>query len=438
MKKGKYLMSLVVLAVFLGSFLIGPRGTAEELKEYRAGQFASIGGKDYLIASNSQFVEILEVMPNGKLFQVSELHGMEAVNDLYVSAERGKTYLIVATGQYLIKYDITNPILPTVNIKRDLYEWHKGQYKIGYMKALAGNNEYFFAAGSRGVRRFIKENLFVDKIYTFEKSYGVAVGGNKLAVLTEEDGGLNYKGLIFDIKSGNLLEEIPVKNTEGISRCPAIDAFGNVYFPSDNNLLKIKNGVIGNYVNPTPDGSTFSYGASALPGGQAFYVNGYGITKLNKNFSKEKFASTGRNDLYGYNSWAVGVAAGKANGQNMVAVFDKASIILFDENLNLTDQYKYTPKHIDSLTTSTELKMEASKTFGMPGQTVYLKLYGFWPNERVIITLEGAKSFTSVNNLGYGEDSITVPSVGLGTKNTAISAKGEDSGLNYQVGFRIN
>jgi len=436
MKTKKILLILLSFAVLCSGIILVSRGFisrgfAETNKEYRKGEIIYIGGKDYLIASNKQFIEILEIAPDDKLFQVSEVHGMERINDLCISHERGRHYLIVATGRYLIKYDITNPVLPKIVIKRDLYKFRKGKYKIGYMSSLASNDNYLFAAGSRGVRRFIKENLFVDKIYTFEKSYGIAADNDKLVVLTKD------KGLIFDISTGDIEGEYKLENIKNNKRKPAIDYTGNIYLPSDNSFIKINNGIIGQYYNSVKAGVIHSYAVDVLPSGEIFYVNGYGVTKLNNSLAKEKFLYSAKNKIYGPNSWASGIDVKGIKQGKRVTVFNKSSILLLDDNLNLLFQYRYTPLYTDDITVSTDLKITLSQYCGVPlHDTVSVEIYGYWPNEEVEITFGSNKHLVKVNNLGYGEVKMTVPEMDKGI--TIISAKGQDSGLSYQTTFNIN
>jgi len=423
----KILITLLILVtILLSGTFFACKSLAETEKEYRFGEVAHISGKNYVIASNKQFVEILEITSDDKLIKISEVYGMERINDMVVNHEKEKTYLIILTGQYLIKYNITNPVAPKIELKRDLYKWKWGNYSVGYMRALASNNNYIFAAGSKGVRRFVKDSLVVDKIYTFNDSYNLAANNEILAVATKDN------GLIFDIASGELKGEHRLENVEESKRKPTVDGFGNVYFPSDNSLIKIGNDSTRQYFNPTRPGTIFSYAVRAMSTEEIFYVNGYGITKLNSFLEKEKFFYSAPS-IYGFNAWAVGIDTAEINNRKRIVVFNKSSALWLDDQLNLLFQYKYTSLYSDAI--FTDLKIISQKYRGIAGDSVELKLYGFWPNEDVQVIFGPNEYIIRVNNLGQEKIILTVPEMEAGR--IYIKAEGVDSSLHYQVSFDI-
>lgn len=424
------LLTLMVFSID-GAFFVS-KSSAEVNKEYRRGEMFIANNKQYLAVSNGIFVEILEISSENKLTKISEIYGLEEVNDLYLNETEGKVYLTVLTGRFLIKYNVSDPLAPKVEAKRDLYEWRgKGKYKIGYMKSLVGNGEYIFTAGSRGVRAFDETGLAVadNKIYTFEPSYGIAVKNNILAVIVK-DKGFYDKGLIFDVKSGVLKGEYSLTNSSDITRQPVIDSVGNVYFPSDNSLIKINSAgqTIASYYNPVEVGLTFSYGVKEF-NNKLFYVNGFGLTELNNNLVKNKFFFSAPSNIYGPNSWATGVAVGR---DGRIAIFNKSSILLLDNKLNLLDKYTY--KSMSDKPEETDLKIILAKYWANAGDSLSIKIFGFWPNEKVVVGLGNVEQTIKVNNYGAGEIKISVPG-----KNgaTLVSANGQDSKLNYQTSFII-
>jgi len=428
MKNKNLISTLLILAIFFAINLAIPKSSADENKQYRNGRIVFIGDKDYLIANNSQFVEILEITTDDKLIQVSRIHNLKKINDLSISREYGETYLIILTERNLVKCDISNPITPEIIIKRSMFEWKKGQHSIGYMKTLAINDNYIFAAGSKGTKRFVKNNLFVDKVYTYSKSFGVAATNEQLAVITAN------KGLIYDISTGDLLKEYSLENTEDNIRKPVFDYSGNILFAGDNKLIKASQGLVFSYYNPVRPGLVFSYASAVLPSGDIFYVNGFGVTKFNKDFQKQSFFYSAQPHIYGANSWAVGIdALGTGNGKR-VAVFNKSSILFLDEEMNLLYQYHYAPSDNESQF-STELKITPTRYWGFAGEQINLKLFGFWPSEQVEVKLGSNSYLITVNNLGYGEVDITIPEMDKGI--TVISANGQNSKFNYQTTFEI-
>lgn len=431
MTKLKNLIFTVLLSLIFASglFFVGDNALAEPDKEYRSGQVIAINDKNYLIASNKEFAEIIEIKADNKLAQVSEVHGMGKIEDLYAGQAMNKYFLIVATGQYLYRYDISDPKLPKIEFKRDLYVFKHGQFRIGSVNALAGNKDYLFGAGSNGVRSFLKDNLFVYKIYTLDKSYGLAADNDRLYVITEN------KGTVYSITSGEELAEVALENKDKINRSPYFDNFGNAYFPSDRGLIKIN--IINHekklYLNPVPKTENYSYGATALPSDDIYYVNGHGIARLDKNFNKIKFLNTAKSDLYGANSWAVGITSAGIGALDIVINLNKSSILLLDKNLKVLSQYKYKKLYSDSITE--DLKITASVNQGSSGQKINLKLYGFWPNETVTVIFGKNSYSVKVDNQGYASSDIAVPY--QDGRTSMIQAVGNDSKLSYQTSFVI-
>ncbi len=430
MKKFKFFLVFLIIISALGVYL--PNSTSADVnKNYRAGEFFNIQNKEYLAVNNSSFIEILEVT-NNKLIKINEIY-LDNVNDIYLDQANNKIGLLVLTGRYLIRYDVSNPSLPKIEAKRDLYAWRgKGKNKIGYMKSLAGNSKYIFTAGLRGVRTFDINFLAVadNKTFTLEQSYGIIANDNILVALIK-DKGFYDKGLVFDIETGNLVNEYSLNNIDNTEREPTIDNLNNIYFLSDNSLMKFNTAgeVVNNYYNPVASGLVFSYSALALDN-EIFYVNGFGLTKLDSDLRKKEFFFSAPSNIYGPNSWAVGVAT---NNSNKVAILNKSSVLLLDKDLNLLDQYKYEPLFSETLVR--DLKIEPSKYFAVSGEALPVRLYGFWPNEDVSITLGSLEEKARVDSFGTGTAFLNVPEDEA--TRTVISATGEDSGLNYQVSFNI-
>ncbi|MFA4834031.1 MAG: hypothetical protein WC619_04285 [Patescibacteria group bacterium] len=431
-KNKSFLIILSVLVIFATSGLFIPESLAQINKEYRRGEMFSAGNKNYLAASNGASVEILEITPGGKLTKVNGIYGLESVNDLFSWQEGAKTLLAVLTGQYLIKYNVSNPLAPRIEVKRDFYQWRgKGKYKIGYMKSLAGSSQYLFTAGNGGVRTFDRDTLAVidNKIYTMEPSYGLAAKGNILAVIIK-DKGFYDKGLIFNIASGVLMGEYKLSNKENIQRRPAVDSAGNVYFPSDNSLVKIgvNYKVASEYYNSVKPGLNYSYSAN-VSGDKVFYTNGFGLTELGENLKKEKFFFSAPTNLYGHDSWAAGAAISE---DGRTAILNKSSILLLDSKLNLLDQYIYKP--LPDEPEEKGLKIVLGKYWALSGENLNIKIFGFWPNETVGVKLGNIEQAVKVNNYGAAEVTIKVPEK---SGVVLISANGQDSKLNYQTSFII-
>jgi len=419
----------LIFVITLGIFALAKNVSAEPGKEYRSGQVVTINSKNYLIVNNKEFAEIIEITAGNKLTQVSEVHGMGKIEDLYSGEYLNKYFLVVATGQYLYRYDISDPKAPKIEFKRDMYTFKRGQFKIGSIDILAGNKDYLFGAGSNGVRSFLKDSLFFYKIYTFDKSYGLVADNERLYVITEN------KGIVYNIASGEKLVEVELENKEKMNRSPYFDNSGNVYFPSDNGLIKINivNKEKKSYFNPVSKTENYSYSVTVLSNGDVYYVNGHGVTVLNKSFNKTKFLTTAKGDLYGANSWSVGITSAKIGKQEIIVCFNKSSILLLDNNLKLLSQYKY--KKLYSGDFVQDLKVIPSTNSGSAGQTINLKFYGFWPNETVAVTFGKNSYSVKVDNQGYASHNVVVPS--QDNRQAVIQAIGDDSKFSYQTSFII-
>jgi len=419
-----------VLALALILIVAGGVSAAPD-KEYRFGQTITIDNKNYLIASDKAFAEIFAIKADGKLEQVSEVHGAEKIEALYAGKNlNGKYFLILASGRYLYRYDISDPKTPKIEFRRDLYVFKRGQYKIGSVYCLAGSNDTIFGGGDKGARSFPADNLFVNKIYTHEKTYGLAADKNNLYVITAD------KGLVFDILTGNKLAETDLKNSAKTTRTPSFDDAGNAYFPSDEGLVRLnifsRERTV--YNNPAPAIDNFSYAEAVSPDGNyIYYANGHGLTLLDKNLKKVKFLSTSWQERYGAGAWAVGVVSAKIGARDAVVAFNKSSILLLDKDLGLLSRYVYKKSYPDYITR--DLKIIPSVTLGLAGQKVNLQLSGYWPNENLAVNF-GQKSFTvKVDNQGYAAFDVAAPNQAAGK--TLIQAVGADSLLSYQTVFTI-
>jgi len=431
LKKTLILFLVAVSSLSIISF-VGNVGEATIEKQYRQGEITKIGSRDYVVASNKQFIEILEITPDDKLEQVAEVHGMDNVNDFCTDQKDGKTYLYVVTGRYLQKYDISEPKSPKVIRQRDAYAWRQNRHKIGYMRAVACDDQFVYTTGSRGMRSFFKDTLIPNyKFLTTNEAFEMDAAGNKLAIITDQ-GGEIYNTLTTEQEA-----VYELKNIYNIQRQPASDNEGNVFFPADNSLVRVdaETMTTTTYVNPVDEDVVHSYAVSVAPSGNVYYVNGYGITKLTNDLEKLGFFFSASNYEYGPNSWAISVATTKANGGERAVIFNKSSLILVDEELNFLDHYIYDPLPEYDQGVETELNAKISQYAGAPGSKLAVWAYGFWPNEEIEISLGDNKAVVKADNLGFGMAEITAPNTKPGVK--AVKVKGLDSNLQYQITYTI-
>ena len=405
-------LSLFLLAVYLPV-------NAATAKEYRRGKIVTNQGKTIVAVSNRQFVELLEITKDNKIIKLGEVRGMNVVEDLVVFPENDKNYLVITTGRYLIKYDITKPNSVKVILKRDLYQYRKGQYRTGQIFSLAINDSKIYGAGDNGVRAFGKDNLVVEKIFYFEKAYGLGADNNKLSVL-----GAN-KELVYDIKSGKLSAEYNIKNVQAERRNSVFDNKGNPLFISDNSVIKA-DGNLKAYANPVTKNIIFSYGVSYSPTAGIYYVNGYGITHFDNNLNKKEFIKTSAG-TFGANSWGVGVETFRQDGEDKVLVFNKSSILLLNKNLKPLAQYKY--KVMGGKEISNELKVVISKKFVMTNNNLDMELFGFWPNEKIKISFGGKDFLVTADNFGHAKTAIQAP---VKVMKGVIDINGQESKINFQ------
>lgn len=432
--KKKFTIYAVLAVTILGvGVFFTPKGEMRIPKEYTAGKIARINGQDLLFASNRQFVEVLSIGADDQLKQLSEIHGLDEVQAVDIAKVFSKPYLVVLTGRYLYRYDISDPSEPKIVFKRDLYDFHIGKYKIDYMEAMATNDKYIFTAGNKGIRRFMPDNLFVDKIYYYDAARGVAANDTILAVITLK------KGQIYDIASGNLLKEVDLSNAEKLYRQPLVGKNGDVYFPSDNALVKVdaSDYSVVTYVNPVDAGKTFSYAADSASGNGAVYANGFGVTKLDSNFQKQGYFFVSDTSKFGTNSWGVALESGATEKGTRIAVFAKTSVLWLDENLKLLDQYRYAPRYTSYIDTSTDLNIRLSDLAGSVSHKVTVSAYGYWPNEKVTVGFlnQSDKTVVKTDNMGFARADIYVPNVKAGR--AVIYAKGVDSKLSYQITYDV-
>lgn len=414
---------------FLGTMLaasllvFGFSVSAEELPyvEYRNGVTVRMNNQDYLFATNNGVVEILAFNKMNILYKVSEIRLPQKAKDVVITKEGNKLFATVTTGQFLYRIDVTDPQKLDIVLKRDMYQNSRGRFRVGTVYQLATNGKKIFIASQFGVRSMGLDNLQVERIYHYEKSYGVAVKGNTILAQDEN------KAYAYDLNTGRKLAEVKTANADKQMRRPAIANDGSAMVISDNSLMRMVGNSSAKYWNPVKSGHA-SY-AAAVIGNNVYYVNGYGVTKLlSGNLKKQGFYYSIPD--HSPRSWAVGIISANINGKDSLIVFNKSGVFVLNADMREVSQYRpdieyqYEPK--------VEVKLDA--LYIKANQNLNARFSGFYPNEMIQFKVADKTYAVRSNNLGLASLAFNAPAK---TGKALIVAKGEDSGLEFETSQTI-
>jgi hypothetical protein len=409
---------LAVAAVIAVGFSASAATKVADYKEYRSGSAVAIAGQTYLLATNNSSVEIMRFDQASKLVPVSEIRLPQKIRDLVTVNEGKEAYAIVTTGRYLYRIRITDPRRLEVVLRHDNYQYSRNRIRTGSIESLATNGKVLLTSGQFGVRAMGLTNLQVEKYYFLEKSYGVAVNNEVVYVQGEQ------KAYAFNLATGNKIMEADIKNAEKLNRRSAVNKANAGFIVSDNALLRMANGKVTTYVNPTPK-VNYSYAATATDKA-VYYVNGFGITKFDNNLKKTAFIKTSVSSRFGDRSFAVGVLAVNVNGGEKIVVMNKSSILVMSPNLSLISQYK----DANNLQSTPEVSVTFDHQYFMTNQAITARMSGYWPNELVKLTIGGRTYQVKANNIGDAMISFMTPGT---PARYMLDVTALSSGINYQI-----
>ena len=315
-------LAITVMIAIVGLVVLPKQGKAVN-RVYKSAAVTSINGKTYVVVTNEQGIETLELSGN-RLLKRGEANVTGTGSTTYgvsVSNNGSAVFAYVAAGANILKFDITDPNWP-------VQELSVNYYGTAYDVANYGQN--IVVAGTNGLTLFETNRFDIITRFTTIPAYGVnrASNGTMIAALDNE-------AVILD-SNGTIIGRQSLSTPNYRLRQVYNDGRGNSFAPGDEAIIKLGTG------KTFANWSGQSYAISGIDSKPDVYmVNGWGVYKLAKNDLKYiKHNNLHKKNL---NAWATGVKAFSTSFGKRVVVMSGAMIYLMDTDLKILDTYTYKP-----------------------------------------------------------------------------------------------
>lgn len=400
---------LVIAPYFWAGKLIGEKNTF-----YQSGDFFYNNGKQMLAVPNGREIEFIEVTRGDKLTKVNEVKGFKGPSRVVVKNLQGTNYAFVLEEDMIVEYDLTD--LNQIKIvKKAGPFWNRYDY---YFDIAPYTNNRLITAGERGISVWDANTLnFLEKIYD-KKTYDLEGYNDSIYAVSEEG------AVIFTAQRKKIVDSY-IKVGEH-QHDPFVDESGNGYFPGDDVLKKRDLREYKNFPNRSGAGNAVD---GFLPSKFIYFANGWEIEKLDKNLNK---VVARYNTSTASGKWASGIKTLNLAQGKRIVVFNGASILLFDENLKLLNEYYYMPSYSQI---REEKTMRVNPKRGPVGTPVMISGSGFWPGEIIEFTFGNDSSKLRADNIGHILKTVKIPDVLPG--NLIIHMAGKESGYEHAFNFKV-
>ncbi|MDD5527470.1 MAG: hypothetical protein PHO56_00650 [Patescibacteria group bacterium] len=422
----KKILAIAVLFAVLGvSLLMNP--SESKTKPYYSGAAVSYNGQLFIGSVNSGSFELF-TLSDGKIVKEITIDSPAYENkqflDLAFAKESGKLFAYLVNGRFIYKYDISNPLIPTVamKIKDNSATWTSG------IKIVDGR---LVTISNRGARIWNDNYQIVDSYSQItEKNYGTAsFSGNEIAIANEDTVSL------FSIASRSKVAEYTIAvNDVRTKRDIVSDSDSNLVYVVDDQSLKAINSQ-GDVVKEFKHASNAGYDVanSAVNPNYLYFSDGLGIVKVDKETLKPvDWSWTVRTAPQG--SWAMGMDVVSDASGDKIVVFNGSNIMVLNQNMKPIDYFMSVEKDtnpVEALTIGLDKNMAAS------GSQVAIHGTGFGLGETLKIEFNNIKvAEVQADANGRFETIITVPAIS-GPLSTDIKVTGLSSKLTYSTSFRI-
>lgn len=422
----KVIIAVIALAVLGASFYtLMPRQTYGKTKAYYSGETVEFNGKIYIGTTNTGKFELFS-LENGNIYKKTTVASNDQESkefyDLLFEKSNGQLFAYLVNGRYLYKYDVTNPIVPTVvsKIKDNSWDWFSRIEKV---------DGKLVTIGSKGAKIWNSDMQVIDSYSMINNSVlgSAAINDKKAFILNDK---LNIYSTVSREKTGEYSIAV---NDKQATRGLIIDSFDKlVYFVDDSSLKAVDNN--GNLRKEFKHISTAGYDVaySAVNRNYIYFSDGVGIVKMDKNtFSPVDWEYTTRNTPAG--SWAMGLSVVNNNGSDNVVVFNGSNILVLDKDLNMVAYHESIEEDLRPIE---NLFLNADKYRGAAGTQVSVVGGGFGIGEDLIVEFSGIRqTVLKADSLGRFQAVLTAPSVL--PKTTDIKVAGKDSKKTYSISFII-
>jgi len=420
------------LIIFTAAVLFPPLfssvSAAEEkrLKPYYSGDATAYQGKVFACSANMGLVEIFSLEKDGlkkRSSIASPDYEANKFQDCYFETAEDALYLYGTNGNYLYKYNLSNPAKP---VKEKRFKDNSWDFFLAFAKA----GERMATAGTKGVKIWSGDEV-IDRIDVAnnQNPYSISISENGSFVFNLEAGALK----IYSVEKRREVGEIPLIFEEASHNGRVYnDAAAGLIYAVDETALKVFD-FSGKLKKEFKHTSSRGYDviSSATDNNYLYFSDGIGVVKMDKRtFKPVKWAYT--TAAGGAGGWAMSVKSVDLNGADNIVVFNNYSIAVLDENLKVKGTYRSAR---ESFAPIESLYLKADKTRAPVGSIISLRGGGFGISEKLEITFAGQK-FTA-NSDGNGRFGIffKVPAVKAGGND--IKVIGTVSGKSYSLGFQI-
>lgn len=429
MKKNmkRVLILSMIIAVCASFLLVSP--TKSKIKPYYSGDTINYNGRVFIGTTDTKAFELFTV-ENGKIYKKATIASTDRESDEFYDcmfvAEGGKLYVYLVNGRYLYKYDVSNPLAPTVveKIKDNSWDWFLR------LKMVDGK---LATIGSKSIKIWNKDHVVINS-YSLENNPELKNVKNPENITFSNRGNFIISGQkdklnVFNAASRKSVAEFKIVINEETNRNIVNDSANSLIYLVDDESLKAFN-FNGEIKKEFTHVSHVGYDVTQSRNSDYIYFSdGVGVVKVRKSdFQPVDWEWTASN----YGGWAIGIKAVKSGNKENLVVFNSSNILVLDENLNKIDSYEANELDLRPIE---DLYLGIDKNKGAANTEVSLRGGGFGLEEELEIEFAKTIFEAKTDQFGRFRKIIAVPSV-LPTK-TDIKVTGEFSGRTYSIAFEI-
>jgi hypothetical protein len=420
---------LVILAALIISPLFLIKQGQTKTQAYYSGDAVNYRGQIIVATANTGYLEVFEVQGQQleRILKVKIYNGAYNTYDDYadvkLTVENNNLYVYAISGFTVYKYNFSDlaHLSLTTSAKNTYWNWYYRLDKYGDNLGLVTKT---------GVD-LIDSNLqnIVSVPFAPEDKYSLRGSDNQFLL------GLNAGHLqIYDRNQQSIIKEIPLNfsSTETNRKAYFNTADQTVYTIDDYYMKKFSAG--GQLLATFRHLDATGYDAeSSADDTNVYFSNGLGVVSLRKSDLKlQNYAYT--TTLAGPQGWAMGLKLLNTDQGDILVIFNASNILVLDKNLHKIAAATAV-EEAESQTTEA-LFLNADHNFGVPGAAINLSGGGYWPSEKINITL-GSVLATSATTDRQGRfiTKLTIPS--LSVQNLDLKVTGVDSGLSYSTSFKV-
>jgi hypothetical protein len=419
----KVLIIAVLFAVLGGAFFMQP--TEGKTKPYYSGKSADYNGTFYVGTVNTGDFELF-ALNNGQLNKVTDIQsndgGSPVFTDLLFSESDGNFYVYLVNGKYLYKYDITNPLTPTVllKIKDNSQNW------TSRLEMVNGN---LATIGNKGMNIWNKDMKVVN---SYSMINDKNIGSANFAENGKFIANLNSSLKVYDTASRQKVSDYSIASNDASAVRSFTSDDNLIYLVDDQSLKAVTSN--GEVVKQYDHAGNSGYDViNSTDPNYLYFSDGMGVVKMDKeSFKSVKWNWTIRTSPAG--SWAMGLTSANDENGEKIAVFNGNEILVLDSNMNKIAEYVAVEQDSRPIQS---LSLLLDKNFAASGSQLSVRGAGYGVNETVKIQIN--KIFVAevqTDDLGEFSTIVTIPAI-KAPLNTEVKVTGESSGLTYSTTFRV-